>query len=265
MSILQALFLGVLQGIAEFLPISSSGHLLLAKHAFGLAEVPVLFDVLLHLATLFAILLVFRDRIIALFISFFAFIRGKAEAKDRENLRVIAALLVTTGITAVLGYFVNKIDLESSPKIVSGLLIVTGIILISTLFFRGRRSFDTISWKDGLITGIGQGIGVFPGISRSGITIAFASAAGLERDKAGEYAFLVSIPAVLGAFILKLKDADNLMAQVDVLPLIIALVASFIVGIISLKLLMKLIKKGALAWFALYLIPVGILGMIFLN
>ena len=117
--------------------------------------------------------------------------------------------------------------------------------------------------RDCLITGFAQGLGVFPGISRSGITISAALSAGVPRSVAGELSFLLSIPAILGAFILELKDADTLMAQLEFLPLLVGLLTAFVSGFLALKLLITLVQKGTLAWFALWLVPLGIFGLLY--
>jgi undecaprenyl-diphosphatase len=265
MNPLQAMILGLVQGIAEFLPISSSGHLIVFRSILGLEEVPVLFDVLLHVSTLAAVCLVFRKLIARLVVSLFRFLARKADDAVRADMRIVLALLVGTAATALIGYFINKIDLESSPKIVSGLLIVTAAILVASLFFKGKKALTEIGWKEGLIVGIAQGIGVFPGISRSGITITASSLAGIKREDAGEFSFLLSIPAILGALALKLSDSAGLASKVAPVPLAIAMTVSFAVGVVSLVLLKRIIKKGALAWFALYLVPAGLAGIFFLG
>jgi undecaprenyl-diphosphatase len=264
MNPLQAMILGLVQGVAEFLPISSSGHLIVFRSILGLGEVPVLFDILLHVSTLAAVCLVFRKLIARLCVSLFRFVSGKADDAVRADMGIVVALLVGSAATAGIGYFINKIDLEGQPKIVAGLLIVTAAILCLNLFFKGKKPLSGIGWKEGLIVGIAQGIGVFPGISRSGITITASTIAGIDREGSGEFSFLLSIPAVLGAFVLKLHDATNLGAQVAPLEIAIAMIMSFVIGTISLVLLKRIIKKGALAWFALYLVPAGLAGIFFL-
>ncbi len=265
MNLLQSVILGAVQGVAEFLPISSSGHLVVFQSILGLGDVPVLFDILLHVATLAAVCIVYRSGIAKLFLSLVRFIGRKAGPEDEGNLRTIFALLVATACTACLGYFVNKIELDDHPRIVAGLFIVTAAILLSTLWFKGKKSLGEIGWKEGLIVGIAQGIGVFPGISRSGITISASLASGLRREDAGEFSFLLSIPAILGALVLKLGDAGDLSSAVQPLPLAMGMTVSFIVGLGSLLILRRLIKKGALAWFGLYLLPAGLAGIFLIG
>ena len=264
MSVLQALILGLFQGIAEFLPISSSGHLLVFQGLLGLSDVPALFDVMLHLATLASILLVFRKRIGGIIISTVRWVARRSNESDAENLAIIPPAAVATVATAVLGYMINKIDLGGSPKIVAVLLLVTAAILLVSAFFKGERSYRQMRWTHGLLIGIAQGIGVFPGISRSGITISAGSASGLNRETAGEFSFLIAIPAILGAFVLKLKDMGRLSGAIQPLPLAVACVAAFVTGVLSLLVLMPIVRKGKLAWFAAYLIPAGLIGLFLL-
>ncbi|MDX9957228.1 MAG: undecaprenyl-diphosphate phosphatase, partial [Spirochaetia bacterium] len=118
--------------------------------------------------------------------------------------------------------------------------------------------------KQGILVGIAQGLGVFPGISRSGITISAGLAAGLKREEAGEFAFLLVIPAIAGALILKLKDIGELAGTVATLPLLAGSLAAFAAGVLALMLLMPIVRKGKLAWFAVYLVPAGVLGLFLL-
>ena len=264
MSIVQALLLGAVQGATEFLPVSSSGHLAVLKAVMEISDVPILFDVILHLATLIVVIFVFRQRIRGILRSIARWIARRAGETDAENLRLTWVILVATVVTAIIGLGVGKLDIGASPRVVSALFIVTGFILIGSRFFRGARDYREIGLRDGLFVGLSQGLGVFPGISRSGITITAGLASGLNREKAGEFAFLVSIPAILGAFILTVRDAGELSESVGSLALAVGFVAALIVGIGALTVLLRLVRSGKLFYFALYLIPLGIVGLIFL-
>jgi len=263
-NVLQALVLGLFQGVAEFLPISSSGHLLVFQGLMGLSNVPALFDVMLHLATLVSILVVFRKRVGGIIVSTFRWMARKSDDSDADNLAIIPPAALATVITAVLGVMIDKIDLSGSPKIVAGLLLVTAAILLASAFWKGTQGYRQMRWAHGLIIGIAQGLGVFPGISRSGITISAGGASGLNRETAGEFSFLIAIPAILGAFVLKLKDMGQLSGTIQPLPLAVATATAFGAGIISLLILMPIVRKGKLAWFAAYLIPAGLIGLFLL-
>lgn len=265
MTIIQACILGFFQGVAEFLPISSSGHLLLFKDLMGLAEVPALFDVVLHLATLASIVVVFRRRVFGIIISMARWVARRHGESDAENLALVPPAIVATLLTAIIGFGLDRIDFSGAPRLVSGFFLATAAILVLASRRKpGTATYGTMGLRRGVVVGIAQGIGVLPGISRSGITISAGLASGLERGVAGELSFLLAIPAILGAFILKLGDAVALAGTVAPLSLASGSVVAFLTGIASLRLLMPLVRKGRLGWFAAYLVPAGILGLFLL-
>ncbi len=261
MTYFESILLGALQGVTEFLPVSSSGHLVVMRSILQLKDIPLLFDVLLHMATLLVVIIIFRKRIGSIIISLYRFAIRKNNSSDIPNLKLTGVILFATLLTGVVGFGASLLEVNQYPKIVSGLFIITGIILLLTGFAKPVHGYNKIGVKEGLLTGIAQGIGVLPGISRSGITISAALFAGMNREKAGEYSFLLSIPAVSGALILTLKDSNQLFSVVDPGVLAAGVVSSFIVGIFSLLLLLKLIKDGRLYIFSVYLIPLGIAGV----
>ena len=286
MSILHSIYLGIIQGIAEFLPISSSGHLQIAQQLFGLEDVPLLFDIFLHLATLLAVCLVFWKKIWELLKCFGRWITKKPAPEktdfasdeilvgtEKAGRRTIIAIIISTIITGVIGVFTSKLIPDLSAKYVCiGFLITSALLIISTLIEKKRSSGEKavaekqegVSVKQSIFIGFMQGIGTLPGISRSGSTISGALFSKLDRKAAGDYSFIISIPAILGAFVLDLKDLGEMTSSVGVVQILVGCLTAFVTGFISLKLLMKIISKGKLAWFAAYLIPAGILGIIFL-
>ena len=264
MTILEAVILGALQGVTEFLPVSSSGHLVVMKHLMQLSEIPPLFDVLLHISTLIVVCIVFRKKIGAIAAALYRGIAKRKVEGDRENIKLFFIIVVATVLTVILGYAISFFHVEKSPKIVSLLFIATACALIGTRFVKGQRGYAEIGVKDGLFVGFAQGLGVFPGISRSGITISASLYGGLSREKAGEFSFLISIPAIIGAFLLTLRDAETLGAMVSTGVLAVGIVTSFLVGFLSLLLLLRLVRSGRLYFFAFYLVPFGILGLLFL-
>ena len=233
MTIIQAIFLGAVQGIAEFLPISSSGHLAVAEYFLGHTDIPIIFDILLHIATLGAVCIVFYKQIWRLLTVLGRFIIRKNTVEDSTDLKLIGALLIST--------------------------VVTGVVLLLSAKIQPKKSVSVPSVLQAVIIGVAQGIGVLPGISRSGSTIAAALLTGVSREKAGEYSFLLSIPAILAAFIFELKSADTISGSVGVAALAAGMLTSFIVGFFALTFLLKLIKGGKLGLFAYYLIPAGII------
>ena len=278
MSVVEGILLGLLQGVAEFLPISSSGHLALAQELFDLDDVPLLFDIMLHLATLGAVLLFFRRKIWSLLKVAGRWLARRSLPEDNADVRTIVALLLGTAVTGVLGIVLSDLVEDYSEKLICvGFFITAGLLIFSDAVEDRRRKKLLESGSDGLVTtrtgvrplqglgiGLAQGIGVLPGISRSGSTIAGALLCGVDREQAGEFSFLLSIPAILGAFVLELDDLDTIGDSVGVAPVLAGCVAAFVAGIFALSVLMKIVRKGKLEWFALYLIPAGILGLVFL-
>ncbi len=263
MTFIQSILLGALQGFTEFLPVSSSGHLAVVESFMKLQEVPVLFDILLHLATLLVVIIVFRNRLIGIVISLFK--RNNIKNEDKANRKLFLMILVSTFFTGIIGLGLNNLEVEKYLFIIYFLFIITGFILIGSKFWGGSIDYSSLGLKQGVITGISQGLGVLPGISRSGITISAALLSGMSREKAGEYSFLISMPAILGAFILEFKDAEGLLDIVDPLIIGAGMISAFIVGLLSLKILLKLIKNGKLYLFSFYLIPLGIMGLLFFK
>ena len=284
MTVIQGILLGILQGIAEFLPISSSGHLAVVQKLFGLEEVPLLFDIMLHLATLLAVVLYFRKKIWTLLCVFGRLIarRPAPKAVNKDDLlcgteargrMTILAVIITTVVTGAIGVFTSKLIPDMPVKVTCAGFIVTAILLVFSSIIERRKSSavkksaeknDGIKWYQAIVIGVMQGFGTLPGISRSGSTIAGSQLCGVNRAAAGEYSFIVSIPAILGAFLLELKDFAEVGSTVGAAPVIAGCAAAFAWGYISLAVLMKIIRKGKLEWFACYLIPAGILGILFL-
>lgn len=291
MTLLEGIALGALQGATEFLPVSSSGHLVVMQAVFGLRSVPLLFDVILHLATLGATIVVFRRRIASIFAALFRWALRRGRAEDRTDLRLAVAVIVGTFATGILGLLIDKFIPTGNLKFVSGCFLVTALILVASERLAAVQARRTSSGgvgpadaeanepavpggesagtrspgvREGILVGLAQGIGVVPGISRSGITISASLASGVDRSEAGEFSFLLSIPAILGAFILQLKDADTLLSNVDLGSIAAGFVAAFVVGFVALKFLLAVVRKGRLSWFAVYLVPIGIAGLLFL-
>lgn len=275
MTTLQSIILGILQGVAEFLPVSSSGHLAVAQKLFGLEEVPLLFDVFLHLATLLAVCIFFRKKIFSLLCTFARVIFPKKQtdeeaiAVQKQERRYIVAVIAATFVTGAIGIFTSKVVPDVGVRIVCIGFIGTAVFLIASSIFEKKHKGEESAEDEApgliqsLIIGFAQGVGTLPGISRSGSTISGALFCGVNRDVAGEFSFIVSIPAILGAFLLELKDLDKVTGSIGIVPLVAGCAAAFASGYLALAFLMKLIKKGRLQWFAAYLIPLGIFGIIY--
>ena len=290
MTVFQSIILGLIQGIAEFLPISSSGHLQVVQKLFKLDEVPLLYDIILHVATLLAVCIFFRKKIANLFCVLYRWIFKKPEPNsidetdfisgtDERGRKAIIAVLISTLVTGIIGIFTKKLidNDQISIKITCAGFIVTALLLIfSSLLEKFSAKTMTqkkelqqqkgISALQAVIIGIMQGFGTLPGISRSGSTIAGAQLSGVKRETAGEFSFIISIPAILGAFVLELKDFLETKTEqtLNIVAVIAGSLSAFVFGYLALAFLMKIIKKGKLEFFACYLIPLGILGIIFL-
>ncbi len=286
MTVFEAIILGLLQGITEFLPVSSSGHLMVAQRLFGLQDIPILYNVFLHVATLFAVVIFFRKQIIDLALILFRWIFKKHNPtnddshglyshansllEEQAKRQTILALIFATIVTGVMGLVISQI-LPDLPIVFVyiGFLVTASILILSARLAprvnKNAKQVNYVTPKQGILIGFVQGIGVFPGISRSGITISGGIIAGLNRNVAGEFSFLLSIPAILGAFLLEVRDLDGVASSIGLLPVLLGCLAAFISGFFALAFLMKLIKKGKLEYFAYYLIPLAIAGLIFFN
>jgi len=263
MSYIQAILLGLIQGLTEFLPVSSSGHLLMMRNLMGLGDVPVLFDVFLHVATLIVVLVMFRKKVLELLVSLFHWIGRKADEQDMKNMKLIGIILIAVFITGVIGVFINGLNLSESPKVVFPLYLVTALILLTTIKSSGNREYRDLDYKDGIFTGIAQGLGVLPGISRSGITISAGLFRKMNRETAAEYSFIISVPAILGALILDMKDGGSLLNSITPSIMAVAFLTAMASGFLALWMLVKLVSSGKFYYFSFYLIPLGILGLIF--
>jgi undecaprenyl-diphosphatase len=263
---IQSLLLGVLQGVAEFLPISSSGHLLLLRQLMNLGDVPLLYDVLLHVCTLIVVIIVFRSRIGSILSSIWKALKSQSDPRDRENLRLTLYILVATAVTGVLGFVLSRFEdlFFNRPRLVSLLFLVTALFLLSSLLRRGSRNYLELGFLGAILVGLAQGAGVLPGISRAGITISVALLLGLDRQRAGEFSFLIAIPAILGALLLQLREADALLEMINPLTMLVGFASSFVIGLLSLLLLLRVLRKGQLALFSIYLVPLAVISFILL-
>ena len=227
----------------------------------NLGEISPLFDILLHVATLLVVLIVFRKTIWSLIVSLGRALSRRADESDRVNIRLILVIILASAFTAVLGFIIQEFDVSHKPRLVSVLFLFTAAVLLVTRFIRTEGAgYEKAGVKTAVITGIAQGLAVLPGVSRSGMTIASSLYAGIDKDKAGEYSFLLSIPAILGALILELKDFEQLAGSVQPAVIAAGMITAFVVGLASVLFLLRLIKRNKLYFFSFYLIPFGILS-----
>lgn len=272
MTILHSVLLGLIQGVAEFLPISSSGHLAIAEHLLGMsgaAEIPEFFDVLLHLGTLIAVFAAYWEDIRDMVVEFFSGVRDLARHSTPTPVpparRMILLIIVgTLPLFAVLPIKDLVEGLANNMYFVGGALIVTGFLLFaSDRVKKGRKTERSATLLDVLLVGVAQAIATCPGISRSGTTITAGCFVGFERKFAVRYSFLMSIPAILGANILALKDAleSNIVAA-DIPVYLIGVVVSAVVGYLCIRLLKMIAEKGKFGFFAYYCWAAGALTLI---
>jgi len=252
---LQSLVLGILQGLTEFLPVSSSGHLVLLQlwlgDAFAFAQSAVAFDLALHLGTLIPVLWYYR-----------ADVQELATA-PRRNARTIALLVVATLPTAFIGLMFKDVfeELFHTPRAVAVALLVTGGLLVSTRWSDrgpdGRRR--EIGFAAAMIIGVAQGLAITPGISRSGSTIAVALLLGSGRAEAARFSFLLSVPAIMGASVLVAKDGVSFAPELWA-PLGVGFLVSATGGYAALRWLVQLVRAGRLYRFAFYVVPLAALA-----
>jgi undecaprenyl-diphosphatase len=263
MDILQSIILGILQGITEFLPVSSSGHLLVLREFMGLGDIPKLFDILLHVATLVAVVAVFYKRIVLIVVSLFkTLMKEKLNEEERISRAFVIPVLISTFVTFALALFVTTFEFVDSPVVTGSLFIFTGIVLFFTKFVPEQPGRELPDPLRSIVIGIAQWIAVLPGVSRSGSTISAAVFLGIDRKTAGEFSFLLAIPAILAAAVLKIVEAGDLTAVASPLVIVSGMIAALISGLIALRFLLRLIERGKFHYFAYYLIPLGVFVLI---
>ena len=270
MSLLSSILLGLIQGLAEFLPISSSGHLAIAEHFLGqagVAEVPEFFDVLLHLGTLVAVFAAYwqdiRDMILELIDGVRDLAHGTTPTPIPPARRLILLIIVATlPLFAVLPIKDLVEGLANNIYFVAGALIVTGFLLFaSDRVKKGRKTEKTATLVDVLLVGVAQAIATCPGISRSGTTITAGCFVGFDRKFAVRFSFLMSIPAILGANILTLKDAitEGGIVAAEIPVYLVGVAVAAVVGYACIRLLKMIADKGRVGWFAYYCWAAGLI------
>ena len=243
------ILLGIIQGITEFFPVSSSGHLVIMQKLLGMAGGELSLSVVLHLGTALALIVFFFKDIIE-------------AARNVKLLLLIGVVTIITGVIGITGkdFFTA---LFSSPRLVAVALIVTGLILMRTRrFIHGRR--DMLDIKDALVLGLAQGLAIIPGISRSGITISTLLSRKIDKATSFRFSFLACIPTILGAMILEAKDI-SLIPGADLKNFAVGFLFSFLTGLLSLKVLKTILLKAKLYYFGFYCIFVALLTLVFIK
>lgn len=267
-TIVQAIILGIVQGLTEFLPVSSSAHLVFVTDILGLQQ-NVAFDTLLHLGTLVAVVGYFWKDLVIIISSFFSSLLDIFRGRFKEGLsetpfKKLSWLLLVGTIPAGLMGILLKNEFEAlfnSILYVGIFLIITGLLLWGAERVKpGDKDVKDISFKNALVIGVAQGIAIAPGISRSGATIAAGLFSGLNRELAARFSFLLSIPAILGAALVQAKDITSF--DVSTIVMIAGFVSAAIFGYLAIKLLLKIIKERSLMIFAYYCWIVGMSAII---
>ena len=273
MKALMAIFLGLIQGLAEFLPISSSGHLSIIQNLFGMKyaeEEHLLFDVLLHLGTLTAVFLVYWNEIREIASDTFSFLAGRETAKGddgrlKPTIRSVILIIVATLPLILILPFKDKIELlYYNTPFISFALIITGILLyVSGKLAEGRKSEKTSTLADALIVGLAQAIAVIPGLSRSGTTITVGMSRGFKKEFAARFSFLLSIPAIVGSVLITLISAIKKgVVWANGPAYLLGMLVAGVSGYFALKLVKKLLSSDNFSKFAYYCWGVGILSLI---
>ncbi|MBS7306016.1 MAG: undecaprenyl-diphosphate phosphatase [Lachnospiraceae bacterium] len=286
MTIVQAIILGVIQGLTEFLPVSSSGHLAIMKNILRMdLETGALYDVLLHVATLVAICIVMRKDIVKLILEFISIVRDvftnflifidRITHKDDQYYikimssayrRFVVLIIVSSIPTAIIGFLLNDIiETVENELLVPGIcLIATAvIILISDFLADGTKKPKDATVYDAFAIGTAQGIATLPGLSRSGTTITACILCGFDRKFAVKYSFIMSMPAIFGALILKLsKISSETVTGGDIAVYIVGMVIAAVVGYFALIFTTKLVQKKSFKYFAFYCFGIGVVSII---
>mgnify|MGYP001352865530 CR=1 FL=1 len=268
LDLFSAVLLGVIQGLTEFLPVSSSGHLVLFSSLLDVREPSVVFEVLVHVGTLAAVLVVFWNEFVQIVQGFFHLLRRPTQAAQLYRTDIGSRLFIwlcagTLPIVIAALLFKDYVEqLFNSARFVGFALIITGLILFIADRFSGSSRSREQTLLDSLWIGIGQAVAVLPGISRSGTTIAFGLARGLSREQAARFSFLLSIPGILGALVLSIPDLVGGTVSTSGGVLFAGMLAAAVTGYAAIRLLLQVVRRGRLVWFSYYTWIVGLLVLI---
>ena len=254
---IQALILGIIQGLTEYLPVSSSGHLAIGQAFFGMddGEDNLMFTVAVHVATVLSTLVVLWREIAWLFKGV---VKCEMNAETKYLLNIVVSM-IPVGIVGL--FFKDQVEevFGSGLLLVGFCLLITASLLIFSYYARPRQKED-ISWKDALIIGIAQAVAVLPGVSRSGSTIATGIMLGNKKEKLAQFSFLMVIPPILGEAlldVLKAMKGEAVMGSIELIPLLVGFLAAFISGCLACKLMINLVKRGKLIYFGIYCAILG--------
>jgi|TARA_B110000483_G_scaffold123068_1_gene148252 undecaprenyl-diphosphatase len=253
--VLNAIILGIIQGLTEFLPVSSSGHLEIAKFLLGedkLANESLLMTVVLHCATAFSTIVIFRKEILEIF-------KGLLSFNNNESFWFSVKIIISMIPAAIIGFFFDsEVELlfNGNLTIVGIMLIVTGLLLF--MADKAKVTEKKINLKTAFLIGISQAIAIIPGISRSGATISTAVLLGIDKENSAKFSFLMVVPLILGKVSKDILDSENLISDQSLYPLLIGFIFAFITGIFACKWMIKLVKNSKLKYFSYYCFIIGL-------
>ncbi|MCR5373956.1 MAG: undecaprenyl-diphosphate phosphatase [Lachnospiraceae bacterium] len=281
MTVLKAIFMGLIQGLTEFLPVSSSGHLAIFKNLFNVnTDTGLLFDVLLHVATLIAVCIVYYKDVIGMIVEFFKMLgdiihnlielfNGKRKYRkiiSNMHRKLVIMILISSVPTAIIGFAAkDMVEAFETALLVPGIfLIVTSILLfIADRLEEGNKTIKEATYTDSLILGIAQGVATMPGLSRSGTTIFTCLLCKFDRNLAVKYSFLMSLPAIGGAALLELSDVEPaLISGSDIGCYIAGMIVAGIVGFICIKVMLLIVRKKKFTYFSIYCLVIGVLSIV---
>jgi undecaprenyl-diphosphatase len=254
MNSLEAIALGIVQGLTEFLPISSSGHLEIGKALFGLAVNPeesLFLTIALHVATALSTMVVFRKEIVQI-------LKGLFEFKNNESTQFSLKIILSMLPAVFVGLFFQ----DEIEQLFAQNLVLVGLMLCLTALIlfvadKAQKTDKNVSTQNAAVLGIIQAIAILPGISRSGSTIATAVLLGIDREKAAQFSFLMVLPLIFGSMAKTILDADPSIQNIEITPLLLGFLSAFITGILACKWMIQLVKNSQLKFFSLYCIVVG--------
>jgi len=254
MEIINAIILGIIQGLTEFLPVSSSGHLEIAKAILGedkVGQESMLMTVVLHFATALSTIIIFRKDLIEIFSGLFQF-------KNNESFKFSLKIVLSMIPAALVGVFFND-EIEAlfggALTLVGGMLLITGLLLF--LADTAKASEKQVGIKDAILVGISQAIAILPGISRSGATISTAVLLGIDKEKAARFSFLMVVPLIFGKMAKDVLSGEILATDANFLALFIGFIFAFLTGMLACKWMIKLVKSSQLKYFAYYCFAIG--------
>ena len=266
---IEAIIFGIVQGITEFIPISSTAHIIIMELLLGYQFPGLAFEIILHIASVFAVGLYFRRELVNVISGFISYFQRPSK-ENRVHFLFGMYILVATIITGSLGLIIKRMVIDSmkTPVFMGGALMVTGVFLIIIERFRkyGDRTEKNMTLLDAIIVGLGQTIAVLPGISRSGSTLVAALWAGLSRETAVRFSFILVIPVILGSSVLAWGDVSAaIVAEIGLGPLIVSFIASFIFSLVGIAWLIDFLRRGRLLYFALYCFTVATLLFVYAD